>query len=98
MGTIVAIGGGELGKWETLSIDRAIVKLTKKDCPNVLFIPTASNDAIGYWETFQKVYGKKLGCTTGVLYLLREKLPRKEIEKKYCHQILFMWVVGIHSR
>ncbi|NCQ06510.1 MAG: peptidase E, partial [Candidatus Moranbacteria bacterium] len=38
MGTIVAIGGGELGKWETLSIDRAIVKLTKKDCPNVLFI------------------------------------------------------------
>ncbi|MDD2766282.1 MAG: peptidase E [Candidatus Moranbacteria bacterium] len=82
MKTIVAIGGGEIGELETLSIDRAIVKLTKKDHPNVLFIPTASSDSTGYAETFQKVYGKKLGCDIDVLYLLKEKLSKKEIEKK----------------
>jgi len=82
MRTIVAIGGGELGELETLSIDRAIVKLAHKKNPKALFIPTASNDSVGYWEVFQKVYGKKLGCKTDVLYLLREKLSKKEIEKK----------------
>lgn len=82
MHTIVAIGGGELGELETLSIDRTIVKLTHKKNPKALFISTASNDSVGYWEVFQKVYGKKLGCKTDVLYLLREKLSKKEIEKK----------------
>lgn len=82
MKTIVAIGGGELKDLDTLPIDRVIVKLARGRCPKVLFIPTASNDAIGYWETFQNVYGKKLGCETDVLYLVREKLSKKEIEKK----------------
>ncbi len=72
--TIVAIGGGELKHGETLPVDRAIVKLAKKKRPRALFIPTASGDALGYWETFQAVYGKKLGCQTDVLFLLREKL------------------------
>jgi len=82
MKTIVAIGGGELKDLDTLQIDRAIVKLAHKKQPRVLFIPTASNDAIGYWETFQNVYGKKLGCKTDVLYLIKEKLSKKEIERK----------------
>lgn len=82
MGTIVAIGGGEIGQWETLSIDHAIVKLAEKDHPKVLFIPTASGDSPGYTETFQKVYGKKLGCDIDSLYLLKEKISKKEIEKK----------------
>lgn len=67
---------------DTLPIDRAIVKLAKKKSPKALFIPTASNDSIGYWNTFQAVYGKKLGCETDVLYLVREKIPKKDIEKK----------------
>lgn len=80
--TIVAIGGGELKDLETLPIDRAIVKLAKKKNPRALFIPTASSDALGYWETFQNVYGKRLGCKTEALFLLREKLSQRQIEKK----------------
>ncbi len=80
--TIVAIGGGELKDLETLPIDRAIVKLSNKKHPKALFIPTASNDAPLYWETFQAVYGKKLGCETDVLFLIREKLSKKQIEAK----------------
>ncbi|MFZ3031460.1 MAG: peptidase E [Candidatus Moraniibacteriota bacterium] len=82
MKTIVAIGGGELKDLETLPIDRAIVKLAKKKHPKALFIPTASNDAMGYWETFQSVYGKKLGCETDVLFLIREKLSSKQVKEK----------------
>ena len=82
MKTIVAIGGGELRDLETLLIDRAIVKLSKKKHPKALFIPTASNDAVGYWETFQNVYGKKLGCETDVLFLIHERLSKKQIEEK----------------
>ena len=81
MGKIVAIGGGEILTGETLSIDREIVRLTDKTKPKALFIPTASGDAEGYWETFQKVYGKKLGCITDKLYLIRENPSRKEIAK-----------------
>lgn len=82
MSTIVAIGGGELKDLETLPIDRYIVKLCRKKRPKALFIPTASNDALGYWETFQDVYGKRLGCETDALFLIREKLSKKEIEAK----------------
>jgi dipeptidase E len=82
MSTIVAIGGGELKDLETLPIDRAIVKLARKKRPKVLFIPTASNDAVGYWEAFQAVYGKKLGCETDVLFLVRGKLSKKQIKER----------------
>ncbi len=82
MKTIVAIGGGELKDLETLPIDRAIVRFAKKKHPKVLFIPTASNDALGYWETFREIYGKKLGCKTDVLFLIREKPSRKVMREK----------------
>ncbi|MFZ1719968.1 MAG: peptidase E [Candidatus Moraniibacteriota bacterium] len=81
-GTIVAIGGGELKDLETLPIDRALVELSPKRHPRALFVPTASNDAFGYWETFQDVYGKKLGCKTEALFLIREKLSQKRTEEK----------------
>ena len=55
MPTIVAIGGGELKDLETLPIDREIVRLARKKKPRVLFIPTASGDALGYCETFRTV-------------------------------------------
>lgn len=82
MSAIVAIGGGELKDLETLPIDRVIVKLAGKKRPKALFIPTASNDSMGYWETFQGVYGKRLGCETDVLFLIREKLSQKKIKEK----------------
>ena len=82
MPKIVAIGGGELKDLDTLLIDKEIVKLTGKKHPKALFIPTGSGDAEGYWQTFQKVYGKKLGCRTDVLYLIRENPSKREIGEK----------------
>jgi len=77
-GTIVAIGGGEMRKLETLPIDREIVRLGAKRRPRALLVPTASGDSEGYWETFRAVYGDKLGCRTDVLWTLK-KIP-SEVE------------------
>lgn len=82
MGKIVVIGGGELGQLETLSIDKRIVELTKKKHSKALFIPTASGDSENYFNVFDNVYGKKLGCKTDVLFLLKEKYTQKELRKK----------------
>lgn len=82
MGTIVAIGGGDLGNLETLDIDRRIVELTGKRKPRALFIPTASGDSEGYWEAFNRVYNQELGCGTDVLYLLASRPSQVEIEDR----------------
>lgn len=67
---IVAIGGGELGEGDTLSIDKRIVELTGKSRPNALFIPTASSDSRDYAAVFARIYGDMLDCETETLYLL----------------------------
>lgn len=86
MKKIVAIGGGEIGRpgypIETTQIDKEIIKLTRKKNPRLLLVPTASGDSESYYETVEKYFGKKLGCKTDVLYLIKEKLSKKEIEKK----------------
>lgn len=82
MRKIVVIGGGEIKDLETLAIDKQIVALTNKKHPKALFIPTASGDDLEYSKTFDEVYGKKLGCITDNLFLLREKLTHKEIAEK----------------
>lgn len=86
MGKIIAIGGGEIGRLgypiETEKIDREIIKLTGKKKPKLLFLPTASADSEGYFKTVKKYFGKKLGCYVNVLYLTKEKLSKKEIERK----------------
>ena len=79
---IVAIGGGKLAEHETLKIDQEIVRLTGKRKPNALFIPTASSDSEEYWEFFHAVYGRKLGCRTDVLWLLRETPAPKICREK----------------
>ena len=83
---IVAIGGGEIGrpgtKIETESIDREIVKLTGKAHPKLLFIPTASGDDESYYQVIQNYYGKRLGCNTDVLYLIKTTPSRNEIRNK----------------
>lgn len=82
MGKIVAIGGGEIRTLETLVFDKEIVRLTNKKHPSALFIPTASGDSEGYWNIFRDVYGKRLGCRTDVLYVLKETPSQKEIRNK----------------
>jgi len=86
MGTIIAIGGGEIGRpgypVETLSIDKVIISSTGKKHPKLLFIPTASSDSEGYYNIIKKHFGRKLGCKVDVLYLLKENSTAKEIKRK----------------
>lgn len=53
---IVAIGGGELRKNETLLIDKEIVSLAKKKSPKLLFIPTASSDSQSYFDSIKNYF------------------------------------------
>lgn len=76
---IVAIGGGEIRELETVAIDKRIVELTGKTRPKALFIPTASSDASGYIDTFEKVYGEHLGCQTRTLTLIQNPPPFDEM-------------------
>lgn len=79
MGTIIAIGGGDLSAGATLSIDREIVQRTGKKRPRALFIPTASLDREGYCEAFEAIYGDRLGCITEMLLLFRERPGVREV-------------------
>ena len=79
MKKIVAIGGGEIKDRETESIDRLILKLTGKENPKILFIPTASSDAEGYWKTFES-YFSSLGATPSVLKLAINPPSKEEIK------------------
>ncbi|WP_238655456.1 peptidase E [Paenibacillus piscarius] len=81
MGIIVAIGGGEISELETLAIDQTIVDLTNKRNPKALFIPTASMDAQGYCDSFQFVYGDRLGCEVKYLLLTTNTYAPEEIEE-----------------
>jgi len=92
---IIAIGGGEIGRpgysIETTQIDKEIIRLTGKKNPRLLFIPTASSDSELYFETVKKYFGKKLGCKTDVLYLIKDKVTRKQIENKiYSSDIIYV--------
>ena len=86
MKTIVAIGGGELGRdgepADTLAIDQRIVALTGKEFPKVLFIPTASNDAEGYIDLFNENYGENLSCLVSVLRLCETTDSRESIASR----------------
>lgn len=84
MGKIVAIGGGEMKLGETTEIDREIIRLTGKTHPHLLFLPTASNDAVTYYDSVKQHFGEELGCKTDVLFLIDNEPHLKEIEKKIC--------------
>ncbi len=79
---IIAIGGGNLRKKETLAIDRCIVRLAKKSHPRALFIPTASGDSQNYCNTFDAVYRDLLGCRTDHLLLYRRQEDRAAAAEK----------------
>jgi dipeptidase E len=79
---LVAIGGGEIRRLETLSIDRKIVELTGEKKPKALFVPTSQGDPDNYCLTFASVYGEKLGCKIEVLKLVRDKPSFREIKRK----------------
>lgn len=70
---IVAIGGGDIRKNETLKIDTEIIKLSGKKQPKMLFIPTASSDNAGYVEAITN-YFTELHCTVNILYLIDQQI------------------------
>lgn len=86
MSKIIAVGGGEIGRpgftFETIKIDKEIIKLSGKKSPKLLFIPTASSDSESYYEVVKKYFGKKLSCRVDVLYLIKKQINFKEIKDK----------------
>jgi dipeptidase E len=92
---IIAIGGGEIGRpvdfkdpskgrypLETKAIDEEIIRLTGKKNPRALLLPTASGDHPGYLETFERYYGKILGCEVDALYLKKKSPSPEQIREK----------------
>lgn len=84
--TIVAIGGGEIGRpgysIETTEIDQEIIKLSGKEAPKLLFIPTASSDSLSYCEVVKEHFGDRLGCEVDNLLLIGTSLTLDEIKEK----------------
>lgn len=80
---IVSIGGGSIGRPlkrpATTAIDEEIVRMSGKQHPRVLFIPTASQDDVAYVAAFKKQYGERLGCTVETLELYRDRPSKTEI-------------------
>jgi dipeptidase E len=76
---IIAIGGGSISTGQTIKIDKFIVSLANKENPKLLFIPTASNDAMGYIDTIKEVYGN-LGCIVDSLCLITKNYQDEEIK------------------
>lgn len=68
MKVIIPIGGGEISAQSTLKIDKYIVRLSNKEKPRVLFIPTASGDMQSYIDRFTNYY-QSLGCEVDTLLL-----------------------------
>lgn len=76
-GTIVGVSGGDLGS--TASLNEYAVCLTGKAHPQVLFIPTASEDAEGYMDNIKKYYGA-MGCTVSTLCIVARTCSQQEME------------------
>lgn len=79
---VFSIGGGDIGSLETLALDRMFVERTGKERPNVLFVPTASDDSIEYVDAFTRLYGGILGCGTDALRLWGSDGDAEKAESK----------------
>ncbi len=79
---IIAIGGGKIRTAGTLAIDKEIIRLSQKKHPKFLFIGTAMSDSDLYWQHVDRYFGKKLGCKTDNLQLIKEKPSPEEIKEK----------------
>ncbi len=91
MTKIIAIGGWEVREKTTLQIDKEIINFSGKKNPKLLFIPTASGDAEGYFKWI-KSYFESLWCKVDVLYLIKNTPTKKEIENKILSSdIIYVW-------
>lgn len=81
MGTIVAISGGELTDFRSKLINDAIIRLSQKRNPKVLFIPTASDDSESYFEKFKEHFSDEFECDFTPLYLIKDNPSIATIEQ-----------------
>jgi len=85
MKTIIAIGGGEIGrpgyKNETFKIDQEIISQSGKKKQKLLFIPTASGDADGYIDSVYKYFGGKFKCKVSVLSLTKNTYSKAQLKE-----------------
>lgn len=94
--TIIAIGGGEIGRIkvyedghseqkpiETMVIDKKIIELTGKAQPKLVFIGAASGDDPRYFKAISDHFGGRLNCHTENLILTDlTKIPNIENIRK----------------
>ncbi|MGV3617554.1 MAG: Type 1 glutamine amidotransferase-like domain-containing protein [Fimbriimonas sp.] len=78
---IVAIGGGDVATGGTGAIDRVLLELTGREHPNLLFVPTASQDAEEYVWAVATGYGR-LGAKVSALRLWGEDGERDVAARK----------------
>jgi dipeptidase E len=76
---IVAIGGGKIRARGTAAIDREIIRLTDKEHPRLLFLPTASSDPELYSKHVREYFGGFLKCRTDVLPLVSEPFSKRTV-------------------
>lgn len=78
MGRIVAISSGDLGT--TRSLNEYAIKMIKGNTRKVLFIGTASHDAVEYIDNFSKTF-TELGCEVRTLQLTTKEYPYEELQE-----------------
>lgn len=78
---ILAIGGGEIGRRETLELDAEVIRMAAKKRPKVLFVPTATADDPGYVAIVDEHYGRRLGCEVAPLLLYDRALSDEDIRR-----------------
>ncbi|MBP5593285.1 MAG: Type 1 glutamine amidotransferase-like domain-containing protein [Clostridia bacterium] len=87
MGTIYAIGGGELKTKETLTLDSELAKVAKKHAAGLraraLFIPTASRDHLPYYNSFHKIYTGVFDIKTDVVLSVNKELDPDKTKAKF---------------
>ncbi len=79
---IVAIGGGEFLDGETREIDSRILELVDKPKARMLFIPTASIDSVGYYESISGYFTNTIGFVmVDPLYVIGHDFDLDELRK-----------------
>jgi dipeptidase E len=78
---ILAIGGGEIGRLETLELDAEVIRMAAKKRPRVLFVPTATADDPGYVAIVEEHYGRRLGCDVATLLLYDRTLSDGDLRR-----------------
>ncbi|HBS47621.1 TPA: peptidase E [Candidatus Dependentiae bacterium] len=79
---IVAIGGGDYKKDVTLTADQEMVRLSGKENPKLLFVPTGHSDDDKYCKDYLDYFQKKLHVKTDTLFLVKENPTIEQIKEK----------------